>query len=57
MSESERCCHCGTTKLGLASLRHYFALFCSLACKDAYLETLAVERERIKKWEHWLEGR
>jgi len=44
----KRCAHCGTTRFGLVRQYYYRLTFCSKRCKELYLKTLALERERIK---------
>jgi hypothetical protein len=45
----KRCAHCNG-KFGLTRQRWYDLAFCSKRCRDKYLDKLARDRDRLKKW-------
>jgi hypothetical protein len=44
-----RCRQCGG-KLGVIIHRYWSLRFCRRACKDTYLESLARDREQLRRW-------
>ena len=45
----KRCAQCNG-KFGLTRHRWYDVAFCSRRCRDKYLDKLARDRDRLKKW-------
>ena len=45
----QRCAHCGG-RFGLIRDRWYGHQFCRAKCREAYLDKLALDRERVKRW-------
>jgi hypothetical protein len=45
----KRCAQCNG-KFGLTRHRWYDVAFCSRRCRDKYLDKLAHDRDRLKKW-------
>jgi endogenous inhibitor of DNA gyrase (YacG/DUF329 family) len=50
------CAHCGTTKWGLIRWRWYRRQFCSKNCRERFLDALAHDKERIRKWVGYLKA-
>ena len=45
----KRCAQCNG-KFGLTRHRWYDIAFCSTRCREKYLDKLAHDRDRLKKW-------
>jgi hypothetical protein len=50
------CAHCGTTKWGLIRWRWYQRQFCSKKCRERFLDGLAHDNERVRKWVGYLKA-
>jgi hypothetical protein len=48
-SEMKRCAHCGG-KFGLVRYKWYSRQFCRKRCREAYLDKLAADRDRLRRW-------
>jgi hypothetical protein len=46
---SKRCHQCGG-RFGLTRQRWYQYQFCCMKCRSRFLDELAADRERIRKW-------
>jgi endogenous inhibitor of DNA gyrase (YacG/DUF329 family) len=50
----KRCAYCAG-KFGLIRHRWYQRQFCSKKCRDQFLEKLAADRERVRRWLRFLQ--
>jgi hypothetical protein len=45
----KRCAHCGG-KFGLVRYKWYSQQFCRKRCREAYVDKLAADRDRLRRW-------